>query len=108
MSNRDEDLKQKLDKNIVDKYFGIKGLKPQRRGEFLGVEQDKFYIAVSEDEVYELSPLAYYVWALCDGDHTVEDMASDISENANVEYSQVIEPLLIVLDEMRKAGLVEY
>jgi hypothetical protein len=110
MSSEEEIRKklEKLEKSIVDKYVEIHGLKPSRKGEFLGAEQDKFYVAVSEEEVYELSPLAYYVWALCDGEHTVEDMVNDISENAKVEYDQVVEPLLIVLDEMKKAGLVAY
>jgi Coenzyme PQQ synthesis protein D (PqqD). len=110
MSSEEEIRKklEKLEKSIVDKYVEIYGLKPSRKGEFLGAEQDKFYVAVSEEEVYELSPLAYYVWALCDGEHTVEDMVNDISENAKVEYDQVVEPLLIVLDEMKKAGLVTY
>lgn len=104
----EEELRKKLNKDIVDRYVELKERKPTRRGNFLGVEEDKFYVAVSEEEVYELSPLAYYVWALCDGDHTVEDMARNISENANVEYHQVVEPLILVLDEMKRAGLVDY
>ncbi|MEM0000435.1 MAG: PqqD family protein [Desulfurococcaceae archaeon] len=104
----EEELRKKLDRGVVDRYVEVRGTKPTRRGNFLGVEEDKFYVAVSEEEVYELSPLAYYIWALCDGEHTVEDMAHNISENANVEYYKVIEPLLVVLDEMRKVGLIEY
>lgn len=99
---------EKLDVEVVDKFIEMRSTKPVRNGEFLGVEQDKFYIAISEEEVYELTPLAYYIWALSDGEHTVEDMANDISENAEIDYSQVIEPLLIVLDEMKKAKLVSY
>jgi len=104
----EEELRKKLDRGVVDRYVEVRSTKPTRRGNFLGVEEDKFYVAVSEEEVYELSPLAYYIWALCDGEHTVEDMAHNISENANVEYYKVIEPLLVVLDEMRKVGLIEY
>jgi len=104
----EEELRKKLDKEIVDRYVGIKGLKPLRRGNFVGAEEDKFYVSLSEEEVYELSPLAYYIWALCDGERTVEDVAHNISENANVEYYRVIEPLVLVLDEMKRAGLVEF
>lgn len=99
---------EKLDKTVVDRFIEIRSLKPTRNGDFLGVEQDKFYVALSEEEVYELTPLAYYIWALCDGEHTVEDMANHISESANVDYDKVVEPLLIVLDEMKKAKLVSY
>lgn len=103
-----EDLSKHLDKEIVDKYMVLKGLKPTRNGEFVGVEQNKFYVQVSEEEAYELSPLAFYIWSLCDGEHTVEDIARDISENASVAYHEVIEPLVVVLEEMKKVGLVTY
>ncbi|MEM4718110.1 MAG: PqqD family peptide modification chaperone [Desulfurococcaceae archaeon] len=107
----EEELRKKLEKldlEVVDKFIGMRSLKPVRNGEFLGVEQDRFYVAISEEEIYELTPLAYYIWALSDGEHTVEDMANDISENAEIDYYQVVEPLLIVLDEMKKVKLVSY
>jgi len=106
--SEDEALKGKIDESVIERYKVIRDSKLTRKGEFLGVERDKFYVAVSEEEVYELSPLAYYIWALCDGEHTVKDIAVDISNNANVPYHEVIEPLLIVLDQMIKAGLVGY
>ncbi len=106
--SEDESLRGKIDSSVIEKYMNIKDVKPTRRGDFLGVERDKFYVAVSEEEVYELSPLAYYVWSLCDGEHTVRDIALDISNNANVPYHEVIEPLLIVLEQMQKAGLLEF
>lgn len=104
--NSEEELRKQLDEDIVEKFLHVKDLKPVRRGEFIGIEKEKFYIQVSEEEVYELSPLAYYIWSLCDGEHSVEDIAHDISENAEVAYHEVIEPLVIVLEELKKAGLV--
>jgi len=106
--SEDEMLKGKIDDSIIEKYNDIREAKPKRRGEFLGAERDKFYVALSEEEVYELSPLAYYVWSLCDGDHTVREIALDISNNADVPYHEVIEPLLIVLEQMGKVGLIGY
>ncbi|MEM2025339.1 MAG: PqqD family protein [Desulfurococcaceae archaeon] len=107
MSN-DKEFSEKIESEVLGKYTEMKESKPSRRGQFVGSEADKFYVALSEEAVYELSPLAYYVWVLCDGDHTVEDMVTDISTNAKVEYHEVVEPLIIVLDEMKKAGLVDY
>ncbi|MEM4976546.1 MAG: PqqD family protein, partial [Desulfurococcaceae archaeon] len=104
----EEELKKHLVKDVYDKYVEMKNLKPVRSGEFIGVERDKFYVQLSEEEVYELSPLAYYIWALCDGEHSVEDITRDISENALVPLYQVVEPVLIVLEEMKKANLVSY
>ncbi|MEM4101753.1 MAG: PqqD family protein [Desulfurococcaceae archaeon] len=104
----EEELEKHLVKDVYDKYMEMKNLKPVRSGEFIGVEKDKFYVQLSEEEVYELSPLAYYIWALCDGEHSVEDITRDISENALVPLYQVVEPVLIVLEEMKKANLVSY
>jgi hypothetical protein len=106
--SEEETLRGKIDDSAIEKYMAVKDSKPTRRGEFIGVERDKFYVALSEEEVYELSPLAYYIWSLCDGEHTVRDIALDISNNANVPYHEVIEPLLIVLEQMGEAGLVSY
>lgn len=104
----EEDLRGKVNSDILGRYINVKESKPVRQGEFIGVEENKFYVELGEETIYELSPLAYYIWALCDGDHTIEQIAQDISVNASVELSEVIEPLVIVLDEMKKAGLVEY
>jgi len=95
-------------REVLERYDVIKDVVPERRGDFIGLEGDKFYVALSEEEVYELSPLAYYVWALCSGDLTVEEIARQISESADVDINMVIEPLLIVLEELKKAGLVVY
>jgi hypothetical protein len=95
-------------REVLERYNAIKDVMPERRGDLIGFERDKFYVALSEEEVYELSPLAYYVWALCSGDLTVEEIARQISEGADVDINMVIEPLLIVLEELKKAGLVVY
>jgi len=95
-------------REVLERYNAIKDVIPERRGDLIGFERDKFYVALSEEEVYELSPLAYYVWALCSGDLTVEEIAHQISEGADVDINMVIEPLLIVLEELKKAGLVVY
>jgi hypothetical protein len=95
-------------REVLERYNAIKDVVPERRGDLIGFERDKFYVALSEEEVYELSPLAYYVWALCSGDLTVEEIAHQISEGADVDINMVIEPLLIVLEELKKAGLVMY
>ncbi|MGC8983394.1 MAG: PqqD family protein [Desulfurococcaceae archaeon] len=104
----EEELKHYLGEELASKYAMLRDLRPVRKGDFIGVEQDKFYVQLSEEEIYELSPLAYYIWALCDGEHRVDDIARDISENARVAYYEVIEPLVVVLEEMKKAGLVAY
>ncbi|MGC9122242.1 MAG: PqqD family protein [Thermogladius sp.] len=90
------------------RYEEIRGLKPLRQGSFLGEEGEKFYVAKSEEEVYELSPLAYYVWLLCDGEHTVEDVANTLSSEVNMPLEDIVEPLVEVLESLHGAQLVVY
>ena len=99
---RDQAIKAK------ELFQEIKTLKPSRQGVFLGEEDEKFYVAKTEEEVYELSALAYYVWLLCDGKHTVEDMVSKMSQDVKVSEEEVIEPLVIALDSLSHAGLIKF
>ncbi|WP_448579383.1 PqqD family protein [Thermosphaera sp.] len=92
----------------IARFQEIKLWKPSRQGEFLGEEDEKFYVALSQEEVYELSPLAYYVWLLCDGERTVEQIADHISKEVQVEVSEVIEPLVVALDQLSNVNLVKY
>ncbi len=93
---------------VKELFQEIKTLKPSRQGVFLGEENEKFYVAKTEEEVYELSALAYYVWLLCDGEHTVEEMASKMSQDVQVSEEEVIEPLVIALDSLSHAGLIKF
>ena len=88
-------------------YDELKVRKPKRNGAFLGEEKEKFYVAKSEEEIYELSALAYYVWLLCDGEHTVEEIANKISEDVQVPVDEVIEPLALAINSLNEAGLLE-
>ncbi len=97
----------KISEKAREIYDQLREKKPKRNGAFLGEEQDKFYVAKSEEEIYELSALAYYVWLLCDGEHTVEEIANKISEDVQVSVKEVIEPLALAINSLNEAGLVE-
>ncbi|BFH73569.1 PqqD family protein [Sulfurisphaera javensis] len=86
----------------------VKDLKPQKIGEFLDKSEDGegYIVKVSEDKVYELAPIAYYVWDLCDGNKTVDQIVTQISQEANLSVDQVRDPILMVLDELKKASLI--
>ncbi|MCD6487847.1 MAG: PqqD family protein [Desulfurococcales archaeon] len=90
-------------KELFDK---IKQSKPVRNGNFLGEEKEKFYVAISPNEVYELSPLAYYVWLLCDGEHTLSEIANRMSKELSISIEEVVEPLILALDGLSHVNLV--
>ncbi|MET1160315.1 MAG: PqqD family protein [Thermoprotei archaeon] len=82
--------------------------KPIRNGIPLGGEEDKYYVAKSEEEIYELSALAYYIWLLCDGEHTVDEIADRMSMDIDIDKNDVIEPLVIALNSLAEVNLVNY
>lgn len=89
-------------------FEDVKNLKPQKVGEYLDKSEDGegYIVKVSEDKVYELAPIAYYVWDLCDGEKTVDQIVAQISQEANLSVDQVRDPILMVLDELMKASLI--
>jgi aminopeptidase-like protein len=107
MSNEGKDrmVTNKIDYKKL--FEDMKELKPKRLGVYLGEESEKFYVALSEDKVYELSALAYYVWLLCDGEHTVNDIANRMSNDVKLELSEIVEPLVMALNSLSEAGLVK-
>ncbi len=92
--------------NYMERFNSIKNQIPERQGTYIGGEGKNFYIARSEDEIYELSPLAYYVWLLCDGKHTVDELAHRMSNDLKMSLDEIIEPLVMALNGLCSVNLV--
>ncbi len=95
-----------VSKEILNKYNLLKNHKPVREGLYLGSEDDKFYVAKSQEEIYELTALPYYVWLLCDGEHTVSEIAEKMSKDVEVKIEEVIEPLVRSIESLSEVGLI--
>jgi len=92
----------------MEKWIETKDKIPLRKGSFIGEEDEKFYILSENDELYELSPLVYYIWLISDGEHTVEQLVDRMSEDIGVSREDLVEPFLIALESLIKAGLIVY
>ncbi len=84
----------------------VKDMHPERQGQYLGEENENFYVALTSEEVYELSPLAYYVWLLCDGKHSIKEIAEKMSHDLNMDLNEVIEPLIQAIKGLTSVKLV--
>lgn len=93
-------------RSVKEEFDKLKDLKPSRKGNYLGEKREKFYVALSPEEIYELSPLAYYVWLLCDGKHTVKEIAKEMSKDLSMPLDQILEPLIIALKGLSNVNLV--
>lgn len=69
---------------------------------------ENYVIKVEEDKVYEVAPIAYYVWSLCDGNSTVDEIITKISSEAELSQDQVRDPVVMVISELANASLVSF
>jgi hypothetical protein len=86
----------------------IKDVKPVRNGEVIDKSEDgeNYIIKLSEDKIYEVAPIAFYVWNMCDGEKTVSQIIEEISKEANIESSQIRDPIVTVLEQLKEASLI--
>lgn len=94
--------------NIDSLWEEFKDKKPLRLGIFVGEENEKYYVAKSEEEVYELSALVYYVWLICDGERTVEQLADQMSKDISIDLDQIIEPLILAINSLNRVQLLRF
>ncbi len=97
----------------------MKEKKPTKKGEFLDMAEngENFIIKLGEDKVFEVHPVAYYVWSLCDGNTSVEAIVDKIEEEIKKESEgtqgeitkdQLITPVVTILNELEKASLIMF
>jgi hypothetical protein len=93
-------------------YERIRELKPSKAGNELGFDGQNYLVALSENDVYALAAGAYYVWSLCDGEKSVEQLVKDIVTELNsisekkVSEDELKEPIASIVDQLAKVGLV--
>ena len=84
----------------------------RRKGFELGIDAGNFIIALDEERVYALSPLVYYVWALCDGETSVGIIVENLIQNLfqeaqKVEEDEVYQTVITIIDRLTETDLVE-
>ncbi|MCQ4335386.1 MAG: PqqD family protein [Sulfolobaceae archaeon] len=89
-------------------YEEIKDAKPQKRGKVVDVleDQDSYVIQLDENKIFQVASIAYYVWEMCDGTKTVQDIVDEISRAANLSEAEVSGPVTQILEELSKAELI--
>ncbi|MEM0173096.1 MAG: PqqD family protein [Sulfolobaceae archaeon] len=89
-------------------YEDIKSKLPKKIGEVIAKSEDNenFIIKVSDDKIYEVVPVAYYIWEMCDGSHTVEQIVDEISREAGIPAEQLRETVALIISELEKASLI--
>ncbi|BCU68229.1 hypothetical protein HS7_16660 [Sulfolobales archaeon HS-7] len=93
----------------------MRNVTPLKRGEAVGQDESEegFYIKLDEERTYEVAPVAFYVWNMCDGKRTVSDIANEIvsevkaeSVGEQIDEDKVINSIMVILGELLKASLI--
>lgn len=83
-------------------------MRPIRQGEHVGMEGENYVIALSEEEAYALNPAAYYIWTLCDGVRTVDEIISKVASDLKLEVAEVESPVEAILEALSQAKLIVF
>lgn len=94
-------------------YEEIKNKHPLKQGVELGVEGDNYIIGLSEEKVYSLSLSAFYVWQLCDGSKSVNDLVGHVLEDLksspqDISEEELKEILVLILGQLHEAELIKF
>ncbi|MGC9147901.1 MAG: PqqD family protein [Sulfolobales archaeon] len=81
--------------------------KYMHQGDFLGSDGENFLVALSEQEIYSLDAATYYVWSLCDGENSVEDIINNISVNFNLDKKEIEESIKNIIKALLDAKLLK-
>jgi len=67
-----------------------------------------YYATVDGERIWELDPSVYYVLKLCDGVHTVEEIAENIAREINTTKDGVMPVLKRMLHELESKGFITW
>jgi hypothetical protein len=80
--------------------------KPVKQGKSVGMEGEDYIVALNDKDAYLLNPAAYYIWSLCDGNRSVEDIIAKVSEELMLSKEDVETPVIDILKALSENNLV--
>ncbi|MEM0037688.1 MAG: PqqD family protein [Zestosphaera sp.] len=103
----------KSEADLMITYEEIKNKHPLKQGVELGVEGDNYIVGINEEKVYSLSLSAFYVWQLCDGSKSVNDLVNHVLEDLKSSPQEITEDelkevLVLILSQLSDAELIKF
>ena len=59
------------------------------------------------DKIHQLNETASFIWARCDGEHSVSDIAAELATEFSTDQSTVDTDVPSAIEEFEKLGLLE-
>ncbi len=94
-------------------YENIRNKRPVKQGVELGIEGDNYLVGISEEKIYSLTLSAFYVWQLCDGTRSVEQLVGRVMEDLKEASQEISENelrdiLTLILGQLHEAELIKF
>jgi hypothetical protein len=95
-------------------YSSLAEKRPLKQGSELGISGDEYLVSLDESRVFALAPAAYYIWNLCDGVRSVNDILKKIEDDLResgeqpLEESELKQIIAMVLTELNNVGLITW
>ena len=78
-----------------------------RNGTAMGKGDEGYIVSLDEEHAYSLNPAAFYVWLLCDGELTVDEIIDKIAESTGLKRDDLEEPVRLIINELVKVSLLK-
>ncbi len=82
--------------------------KPIKQGKSVGMEGEDYIVALNDKDAYLLNPAAYYIWSLCDGNRSVSDIITKVSEELMLSKEDVETPVIDILKALSENNLIVF
>ena len=57
---------------------------------------------------YVLNPTAAFIWSLCDGDRTAQEVAEELADAYGIDERQAVTDVTTLLDTLERAGFLAH
>lgn len=64
------------------------------------------YLLVQHNQAYEITDVGVLIWGLCDGNHTIDQIAEAIAAEYEVDLAQASQDTAEFLNEIETLGLI--
>jgi hypothetical protein len=86
----------------------MKMAKPMKKGSVGKTDKGEIVLLNEQNKAFKVNEVAVVVWDRCDGQVTVDDLAKEFSQKTNQEEGAVKQAIEKIVDQMEKAGLMEF
>ncbi len=80
--------------------------RPVRKGDVLGIEGGEYIVSLGE-ELYALSPAAFYIWRMCNG-RSINELIDSASQELGIPREELEDLFVNVISRLAEFGLVEF